>query len=127
MAAARQEREKAKAAVRAGRDPGETGTETSFEDFARRWFEVNKTKWKQSYADRVRGRVSANVLPAIGHKDVADIEPAEVLRMLRSVETRDAVYSAKRIKQYVSAVSVLRNPASAARPRRADHRGRPRQ
>ncbi len=60
--------------------------------------------WAQSYADRLRSRLDADLLPELGPRPIASIEPIEVLDVVRKVEKRDAVEMAKRIMQMASAI-----------------------
>jgi hypothetical protein len=59
--------------------------------------------WAKSYADRLRSRLDADLLPELGPRPIASIEPLEVLDVVRKVEKRDAVEMAKRIMQMASA------------------------
>lgn len=106
LASARQERDKAKAMIRAGRDPSTKSAGTTFETFARTWFEANRHNWKTSYSTRMWTRIEENILPAIGSREIASIEPHEILSLLRQVEDRGAVYTAKRVNQLI--ISIFR-------------------
>lgn len=76
----------------------------TFEAVANEWFDLRKEMWVKSYADRLRSRLDADLLPALGSRPIASIEPIEVLDVIRKVEKRDAVEMAKRIMQMASAI-----------------------
>jgi len=105
LAQARGKRDDLKQAIAEGRDPATPESRgATFEELAREWFKANETKWETSYSDRIWRRVEREVFPTLGPKGVAEIEPREILAVLRSVENREAIYSARRIHQMVSQV-----------------------
>lgn len=115
LAAARTARDEAKAALREGRDPGQakrlrkaaaTTGDDSFEAVAREWHELNKARWTPDHAARTLISLELDIFPAIGSMHIAEITPADVLSPLRAVEQREAVDTARRIRQRVSAVFV---------------------
>ncbi len=112
---ARRKREEAKALLAAGRDPAEVKKEVAadtavalgntFRATAVEWFE-NKEKAlrSQKYADQVWRRFEADVFPEIGDDAISLIKPTKILTMLRRVEKRGAIESARRLRQHVSEV-----------------------
>jgi hypothetical protein len=76
----------------------------TFESVANEWFETQADRWVPSYSDRLRSRLDADLLPALGKRPIADIEPIEVLEAIRIIERRDAIEMAKRVLQMTSAV-----------------------
>jgi len=64
--------------------------------------------WKDArspyYAEQILRRLEADVFPAIGRRPVADLEPPELLDMLRKVEKRGANEMARRLKQLVGQI-----------------------
>lgn len=110
---ARLRREQAKLDLQAGQDPGAIAEAEAkpidrgrlFENVASEWFRVNvQPRREAQYAGRVWSRVEADLLPALGAKDVGEITPADVLKALRAIEARGAVYSARAIGRYASAI-----------------------
>ncbi|MFI5412044.1 tyrosine-type recombinase/integrase [Kaistia sp. UC242_56] len=75
-----------------------------FKTVATAWFNSKSTGWVQAHADRVWSRLEGDVLPAIGMRDVAEIKPADILAIVRSVESRGALDVAKRIRQTISSI-----------------------
>ncbi len=112
---ARAARDDAKASLRDGRDPAiakrlqkltrTTSNATTFEAVAREWYELNKSQWVQRHADDVISSLQREVFPVLGNVPIADIEPPEVIALLRGVE-KHAKDTARRIRQRMSAVFV---------------------
>ena len=94
LAAARAARDDARAKLSNGIDPSaqrraerEAGGE-SFEAVAREWLEKERTKLGEETLRLARRRRETWALPMIGKRPIREIEPAEVLRMLRRIEAR---------------------------------------
>jgi len=104
LADARALRAAAKQALAAGRDPSEARAGETFADVARRWFDTSKTEWAESHSSRVWSRIERDVLPQIGSRALADIDPPMVLACLRRVESRGAIDIAKRLRQSIGSV-----------------------
>jgi integrase len=58
-----------------------------------------KRKWTQSTADKTMAQLEAYVFPAIGHLPIASVKAAQILSMLRKVETRGIPYTAVRLRE----------------------------
>jgi integrase len=111
---AREARLSAKRQLREGRDPSHerkiekrrqrVAAGHTFRSVADEWFELRKDRWAKSYADRLRSRLDADLLPELGPRPISQIEPIEVLDAIRKVEKRDAIEMAKRIMQMASAI-----------------------
>ena len=109
LQAARAARDAAKVLLAKGVDPGEEKkTEkqkakieacNSFQAVAEEWFAARKGGWTPAYSDRIWRRIEADLFPAIGSTPINTIEPPEVLRAIRAVESRDAVVLAGRLLQ----------------------------
>lgn len=115
LAQAREQRAAAKALLRSGKDPGlekklrraagsdPTGT---FEAIARDWHARNLPTWTERHAKDVLDSLESSVFPALGPLPISDITPPMVLRVLRAIEARPALETARRVRQRVSAVFV---------------------
>lgn len=114
---ARAKRDDAKRLLREGRDPAierrvavtaqsETHANT-FEKVARRWHAVNLPRWSRVHAADIMNSFENDVFPHIGALPIASIKPPKVLETLARVEARDAIDTAKRIRQRMSAVFVF--------------------
>ncbi len=115
LAQARDERDGAKKLLRAGKDPAvekkinhanvgdESGT---FEAIAREWHARNVPIWTEQHAGNVIDSLAAYVFPALGKLPINEITAPMVLRVLREIEARPAIETARRVRQRVSAVFV---------------------
>jgi len=111
---ARAARDAAKRTLASGRDPSQVKREqalaakiaatNTFEAVAREWYEHWKTGCVDAYTHRVMSRLEADVFPAIGRRPIADLNAPEILDMLRKIEARGVHETARRVKQYVSAI-----------------------
>ncbi|MBU6299226.1 MAG: integrase arm-type DNA-binding domain-containing protein, partial [Alphaproteobacteria bacterium] len=111
---ARQARDTAKELLQDGKDPCEVrkarkqqrlaAAANTFELVANEWFEINQPGWVESYSSRLRSRLDEDLLPHLGKRPIAEIEPIEVLEVIRKVERRGAVEMARRIMQMASAI-----------------------
>jgi len=68
----------------------------SFEHVAREWYDVRRGDWAQSYGVKIIGRLENDVFPYIGARPIAQIDPPELLTVLRRIEGRGVVETAHR-------------------------------
>ena len=111
---AREDRERAKATLRDGRDPSvekkqaaaarTLGASNTFEACARAWFDLNKPRWSGVHAGNVIDSMEADLFPAIGAMPVKEVTEALLLDALRKVEKRGAIETAHRLRQRASGV-----------------------
>lgn len=116
LAEARDMREAAKRLLRAHKDPAiEARLEkhrtiaaagATFEASAREWHADEQPRWSKGQAVLVLRALERDVFPEIGKLPIADIDGPTVLRMLRKIERRGAIETAKRVRGYVSATFV---------------------
>jgi hypothetical protein len=71
----------------------------SFESVARAWFEARKATWKLEHASEVMRRLEAFAFPDLGSRPIGEIEPPELLAVLRKIERRPAIETAKKVSQ----------------------------
>lgn len=76
----------------------------TFEIIAEEWIADNTPRWSPSHAERVRNRLERDVYPAIGSMAIADIDANMVLAVLRKIEGRGSIETAKRVRSYIIAV-----------------------
>lgn len=76
----------------------------TFERIAREWFAMKLAGWTPSYSDRLMSRLEADVFPPLGRRAITEIEPPDVLEVIRKVEGRGAIELAKREMQVVGQV-----------------------
>ncbi len=113
LAAARQARDDARTTLRAGRDPSlirkqlrtqATNEERTFEKVARAWHALHKGHWTDRHTADVLGSLETMVFPLLGKVDVSEITPPMVLDVIRRIEARPALETARRVRQRMSAV-----------------------
>lgn len=112
IADARSKRDEAYTILCEGRDPSiakklkkEENLEASrqtFERVARSWYENAKPQWAARHADDVIRSFERDVFPEIGKLPISEITPQIVLGVLREIESRGAIETAKRIRQRIS-------------------------
>jgi integrase len=109
LADARDRRAHARRVLAAGRDPSEVKkeakrmavlkSENSFEVVAREWFKKRKHEWAATSADLMLSRLERYILPKLGQRPIADVMAPEVLDMVRVVEAKGALETARRVMQ----------------------------
>jgi integrase len=76
----------------------------SFEDVARRWFDVKQTHWMTSYSSKVIRRLELHAFPRFGSTPIGAITPVTVLEACRAVERNDTLETAHRLREHCSCV-----------------------
>lgn len=114
LAEARQRRDKARAALRDGRDPSadrkaerrraKLSAAITFEGIAREWLVSQKKKLTPVTYDKATRTLEANVFPWIGARPIAEIDAPELLAVLKRIEARGAHETAHRVKARVGQV-----------------------
>ncbi len=113
LAVAREKRDDARRELRDGRDPSATRSKqrilahqagSTFEDVTRRWYDNQKDRWAPVHAADVIRSLERDIFPEIGCLPVAEVDVATTLSVLRSIERRGSLETAKRIRQRMSAV-----------------------
>src|SRR3546814_2805926 len=96
------------------RPPRSTRTDTLF-PYRRssdlEWLEARILSWVPKYASRIVSRLEGDVFPAVGHLDISEITPREILDIFRKIQTRGSFETAHRIKNYCSEVFRYAIPA----------------
>lgn len=136
LSVARGKREDLRKLVAAGSDPVAVKreekqaklakSENTFEIVARQWYGRWKGTKNPRHAGYVLARLEADVFPAIGSKPVAEVVAPDLVRMVKSIETRGALDIAKRCLQMSGQVfryaiahgigGTVRNPATDIKP-----------
>jgi integrase len=106
---ARAHREEARTSLAKGIDPSavkkaakraaKLASENTFEAVAREWIVNQRNRLAQKYCALLLARLEADVFPEIGSRLIADIDGPELLEMLRKVEKRGAIETARRLRQ----------------------------
>jgi len=111
---ARAKRDEAHTVLCEGRDPvivkklqieaNIAAARQAFARVARRWHENAKSQWAKRHANDVLRSLERDVFPTIGDLPVADLTPPLTLAVLREIEARGSIETAKRILQRITAV-----------------------
>lgn len=114
LAAARDQRDKARGVLREGKDPGLeahklkraliAAANTSFRSVAEGWFEDEVPGWSTSHAKRVKFRLEKDVYPEFGKLPISEIDSRTILAALRKIERRGSIETAKRVRGYIFAI-----------------------
>lgn len=103
LSQARSKRDEIKLSLKV--DPAaQSGDIPTFDAVARAWYAANRSKWKTSYSERFWAMIEVDVLAFIGDEPITAIEPPRVLELLRRIEEREAIYTAKRARQMISTI-----------------------
>jgi integrase len=111
---ARAAREEAKRSLASGIDPSQVkrerkraariASENTFEAIGREWHENWRSARTSYYAWQILRRLEADVFPEIGRRPIAELEPPELLDLLRKVEKRGVNETARRLKQLIGQI-----------------------
>jgi integrase len=82
-------------------------SENTFERTAREWHSHQKASWALRHSYDVIRSFERDVFPTIGKTPLNELTPPIILKLLRAVEARDAIETARRIRQRISAVFVF--------------------
>jgi len=114
LAGAREQRDKARETLRAGKDPAIEALKlkqaliaaagTTFKSVGEAWFEDELPGWSTSHAKRVKFRLEKDIYPEFGRLPVADIDSRTILMALRKIEARGSIETAKRVRGYIFAI-----------------------
>lgn len=74
-------------------------TDSSFEGIAIEWQATRAATWSPSYAEDTKRLFERNVFPVIGKRPIAQIEPLELIGMLRKIEARGANELASKVRR----------------------------
>lgn len=123
LADARERRDEAKRILRDGCDPrhvakmarmvGAGEKAKTLEEVAREWHKLQIDRWKPVHATDVITSLERDVFPQIGTMPLAEIDKPLLLSVLRKVEARGAIETARRIKQRVAAIYRYANAEGA--------------
>lgn len=79
----------------------------TFEAAARAWHAHMAPRWSARHAADVIDSLERDVFPRLGTRSLGSIEPPDILTLLRSIEARGALETARRVRQRVSGVYAL--------------------
>lgn len=73
--------------------------DNTFEAIAREWLDNQRNRLALRYRALLQARLEADIFPQIGSRPIAEIDAAELLEMLRKVEKRGVIETARRLRQ----------------------------
>lgn len=107
LAKARKRRDEARELLAEGTDPGdakkaaradaEAAAVNTVEAVGREWLALNKDGWSATHYTREERNLTKDVFPYLGKRPIRDIEPPELLKIIRKVEERGALDVAHRV------------------------------
>jgi integrase len=114
LAEARDRRDEARKLLRANIDPAvdqkkrrfsaEASAAHTFEKVARGWLETQAARWSPIHRKKSARAFERDVFPDLGGLPIAEVDGPMILTMLRKIEKRGAIDTAKRIRQHVSGI-----------------------
>ncbi len=114
LSAARQARDEARAALRAGKDPSETRQTSKLETLHRRnnsftalaneWYAIKRPGWSDATAYKTRLYLDKDLLPMLGSRPIAEITRPELVEVLRRLEKREAFNVAKKARGWLNQI-----------------------
>lgn len=109
LAEARQRREEAKRLLAGDVDPAEVrkarkeeleAEQRTFERVALEWYAKNEPVWSVSHCNTVKRRLNHDIFPVFGSRPIAEIRRSDIISLLKGIEARGKIETAKRIKIY---------------------------
>lgn len=108
LAKARKQCEEARALIAQGIDPREARkqaeaeakakSDNTLERIARNWYSDGLAEWKENTAKATLSRLERDVFPKIGYMPITSITHAQLIDVLKTIESRGTVDAAKRTK-----------------------------
>lgn len=123
LTAARRARDAAKLQKAEGTDPVQARkvaklkdaalTADTFKETALEWFDKHESRWSSHYAIREKRNLEKDLFPFFAERRIGEIEPIELLAVIRKVEERGALDVAHRV--LITARAVWRYAVATAR------------
>lgn len=111
-------------AKRMGKRAAKIAGRDTFEAIAREWLNNQRHRLSSRYCALLLARLEADIFPQIGKQLVGEIEAPELLNVLKTIEKRGAIETARRMRQLCG--QIFRYAIAASRAKRdpsADLRG----
>lgn len=116
LAEARDQRDAARATLRADKDPAIEAERarraaiaavgSTFQASALAWHEDERPRWSSRHATVVMNALTRDVFPEFGRMPIGDVDGPLILKALRKIERRGSIETAKRVLGYISAIFV---------------------
>ena len=78
--------------------------QNSFRAIAEEWIRKQASSWSEIHTNKVQRMLNKDLLPWLGTRPISEIAPRELLNVVRKLEDRGALESAKRTKQVAGQV-----------------------
>ncbi len=111
---ARAKRDEARLTIRDGRDPSSERkaakqrqileVQNAFKAVAIDFIDKMGRRWSERHRNNAISRLEANIFPSLGNRPIGQIEPPELLEVLRKIEARGAHEMAARVRALCSQV-----------------------
>ena len=76
----------------------------TFEAVMEEWLERNSSVWTPKHAKKVKSRIENHLLPKLGKRPIADIEPLDLLRTIQQIEAKGKTHMSKRVLQIAGSI-----------------------
>jgi integrase len=76
----------------------------TFGEIAQEWLALHRTKTTPEYCKDIEQRLQKHVLPFLGNRDIRSIKAMDILNILERVAADGTIDTARRLRQYVSAI-----------------------
>jgi len=94
--------------------------ENTFEKLGREWYAKRAEVWDPAHAARILSRLERDIFPSVGSRPITEVEPPELLSVLRRIEDRGVRETVRRARQdceqifdfAIAAGACQRNPAA---------------
>jgi integrase len=87
------------AAKKERRRAARIASDNTFEAIAREWISNQRHRLAHRYSALILARLEGDVFPEIGSRPITEIDAPELLQMLRKVERRGVIETARRLRQ----------------------------
>lgn len=77
---------------------------STFTAVALEWIDIKRASWKEVTADKTLLSLQQDIFPHLGSRPISDIEPIELLTVIKKIEARGAHETASRVLQRCRAV-----------------------
>jgi integrase len=114
LASARARRDDLRKLIASGIDPSAqrqaekralaSGNENTFGAIALEWIASRSAIWVPDHTKRQEGRLQKHVLPYLGDRGIEDIEPSEIIAVLRRIESGGTPETAARVLSIVNQI-----------------------
>ncbi|WP_455425694.1 tyrosine-type recombinase/integrase [Dryocola sp. LX212] len=114
LSEARAKRDEARKLIAEGIDPSaekqrkklarKISAVNTFKMLTMEWHKHKSASWKESHAESVLIALDKDIFPHIGNRPVAEIQPLEMLEVLRLIEKRGSLEKLRKVRQYCNQI-----------------------